>query len=419
MKERSPRALIFFTIFIDLLGFGIVIPIAAYIADDYTQGPWKEAQIGLLMASYSVCQMIFAPIWGRLSDRIGRRPVLFVSLFGSVVSYTLFGLATQYWMLLVARMFAGVCAANITVAQAYIADVTSPEKRSASMGLIGMAFGLGFALGPVFGGGLDGIRRLFWPGLTEQMLPGLGAAAICLVNLIWAVRTLPESLPPEKRGQTEGYRRLASVSAVMASLRHRTIGPLVGVFFLSTLAFANMEVMLGIYAKETPELLMKVAGIYGLFVYIGLLLAFMHGYVSRKLLIFIPETVLVIVGTFAQAVALLIFPLYPSLIWIFFSMAILAFGQGISVPSLLALVSKSVSASEQGHIMGITQSASSAARVVGPLFAVAVWHFSDSMSWPFHAGGIIMFGAVAMAVITRRRLLQAPGDFSLGSQESK
>ncbi len=416
MKKRSPRIVIFFTIFVDLLGFGIVVPLMAPIADNYVaaDGMAGKLMIGALMASFSLCQMIFAPMWGRLSDRHGRRPILLLSLFGSTASYALFGLARNYETLLFARIFAGICGANLVAAQAYIADVTEPEKRTSAMGLIGMAFGLGFALGPVFGAGMSKVGEWFTPGVAAQTWPGLTAAAICGTNLLWAMFRLPESLPAEMRGKATGHaKRFASVREFAGSLVHQTVGPLVAVFFLSTLAFANMEVSLGLYVKRTdalgidPENVYNV--IYGIFIYIGVLLAFMHGYVVRKMVKFIPETVLVIIGVLAQAVALLVFPLVPSLTCILIAMAILCFGQGISVPALLAVVSQSTTPDKQGHVMGVTQSASSLARILGPIVAMSLWGVLD-LRLPFFVGSAIMVGAVAMAVVTRSRILAQPLD---------
>lgn len=415
MKSRSPQVLIFLTIFIDLLGFGIVLPIASYIAEGYANPDHKQAMIGMLMASYSLMQVIFSPIWGRLSDKIGRRPILLMSLFGSVVSYSIFALASSYWMLLAGRTFAGIFAANITVAQAYMADVTPPEKRTGAMGMIGAAFGLGFAIGPVFGAVMARFGNSYYPDLPKQLFPGLTAAAICLLNFLWALRALPESLSAEVRGKVEPTRRLASFSEVGRSLGHPIVGPLVGVFFFATLGFANLEVALGLYAKLTPALKLDIEHVYDLFIFVGLFLAFMHGYVARKLVKFVPESTLVVVGAFTQAIGLMMFPAVASIPWILFVMAIIAFGQGICAPCLLALVSQATSATRQGAVLGVTQSASSFARIIGPLFAMGMWRLfskkeleGSGLSAPFVAGGIIMLVAVAMAVVTRRRLMETP-----------
>src|SRR5438874_9052950 len=190
MKKPS-LFIIFLTVFIDLIGFGIVLPLLPIYSKSLGAAGWE---IGLLMASYSVMQFLFSPVWGRLSDRIGRRPVLLVSTAGAAVSYTIFaygcglGGAVALWFLLGSRILAGICGANITVAQAYIADITPAAERSKRMGLIGMAFGLGFVFGPPLGA--VGIQLLGLRG------PGYVAAGLCALNFILALRILPDSWKP-------------------------------------------------------------------------------------------------------------------------------------------------------------------------------------------------------------------------------
>src|SRR4051812_26400561 len=223
MVTRKPSLLIIFlTVFIDLIGFGIVLPLLPIFSKDFGAHGFM---IGLIMASYSVMQFLFAPWWGRLSDRIGRRPVLLISTAGAALSYSLFAIACRFpgatglWLLLISRTFAGICGANITVAQAYIADITPPEKRSAKMGLIGMAFGLGFIFGPSIGGI---IYKFF--GITG---PGWAAAGVCAANLALAWFVLSESLRPGSE-QTRPRARMAQFTHVLA---HPQIGLLIIVFF--------------------------------------------------------------------------------------------------------------------------------------------------------------------------------------------
>src|SRR5499426_1491146 len=191
MKSGPSVLVIFLTVFIDLIGFGIVVPLIALYSRSYGASGFL---IGVIGASFSMMQFVFAPIWGRLSDRVGRRPVLLVSTAGAAVSYVLFAVASSFTggvalgILLGARLFAGACGANITVAQAYIADITPPEDRSRRMGLIGMAFGLGFIFGPAIGG----LGLKLW-GATA---PGWIAAGLCAANFVFAFTRLPESWKP-------------------------------------------------------------------------------------------------------------------------------------------------------------------------------------------------------------------------------
>jgi MFS family permease len=228
--KKSPLLIIFLTVFIDLVGFGIVLPLLPIFADNLEASGFV---IGVLMASYSATQFIFAPIWGRLSDRVGRRPILLLSTAGAAVSYAVFASASGMTgglglgLLFASRLLAGICGANITVAQAYIADISPPEKRSARMGLIGMAFGLGFVFGPAIGA-----LSLNFFGITG---PGWVAAGFCGANFILASLILPESWKPDESNAP----RRPRFSQWLHVLGQPKVGFLVGVFFLATFAFTS------------------------------------------------------------------------------------------------------------------------------------------------------------------------------------
>src|SRR6266496_3228520 len=227
MKKPSVL-IIFLTVFIDLIGFGIVLPLLPIFAKDFNANGFT---IGLLMASYSAMQFLCAPLWGRLSDRIGRRPVLLISTAGAAVSYAIFAVGagmpgpTGLAVLFASRIFAGICGANITVAQAYIADITSPEERSKKMGLIGMAFGLGFIVGPAL--------AVLAQGAFGATGPGWVASGICGANFLAACARLPESWKP---GATPAARR-ARLEQFRHTIAQPKVGLLVLVFFLATLGF--------------------------------------------------------------------------------------------------------------------------------------------------------------------------------------
>src|ERR1051326_3574005 len=244
---RKPSVIVvFFTVFIDLIGFGIVLPLLPLYNRDLGAAGWM---IGGIQASFSLMQFFFAPAWGRLSDRVGRRPVLLVSTAAAAVSYLIFaygcGLTHKslaLWMILASRILAGICGANITVAQAYIADITAPEERSKKMGLIGMAFGLGFVCGPPLGS--LGVQLFGLRG------PGFVAAALCAVNFILALQILPESWKPgadhvPSRPHLEQWKH---------TLTHPKIGLLIGVFFLATFCFASFECTLGLLISQNFHL---------------------------------------------------------------------------------------------------------------------------------------------------------------------
>lgn len=408
-SPRSPRVLIFLTIFIDLLGFGIIIPVLPYIASEYAQGPNTGLLVALMMSSFSLLQMIFSPIWGRLSDRVGRRPVILVGLAGSCIAYTWFALARNYEMLLISRIFAGICGANLAAAQAYIADVTPAEGRTKAMGLVGMAFGLGFAIGPALGAGAMYYGAGFWPDVAPQTFPGVIAGIICGANFLWATVGLPESLPKEKRGREAHVQRFATLGQIRETLTNPIVGPLVILFFIVTFAFSNLEMAFVLYAKAEPPigLGLSIRGVYGVFIYIGLTLAFMYGYVVRKVSGRAPDTLLVVIGTASQVLGLALLPTVPAMWMLLLAMGVLSFGQGFSNPPLLSLISRATSPERQGAIMGVTQSASSLARILGPAFAGLVIDVTD-LRWPFWAAAVIMAVAVVLAQASRSRIARTP-----------
>src|SRR5947208_5896023 len=255
--KRPSVFIIFLTVFIDLIGFGIVLPLLPIYSKTFGANGW---QIGVLMASYSVMQFLFSPVWGRLSDRIGRRPVLLVSTAGAAVSYSVFALGSglngqlALAVLLLSRMFAGICGANITVAQAYIADITPVEERSKRMGLIGMAFGLGFIFGPA-------LSSLSLSGFTVPFLdirfsgfglqgPGWVAAGLCAVNFLFALSKLPESWRPS----SEHVKPRPRFAQWLHTLGQPELGLLNGLFFLTTFCFTCFDTTSGLLVSENFNL---------------------------------------------------------------------------------------------------------------------------------------------------------------------
>lgn len=407
MSARSPRLLIFLTVAIDLLGFGIVIPILPAVGAHFL-GPEDQAIIShgtgaaLLMLAYSLLQMLFSPIWGRLSDRHGRRPIILLSLAGSTAAYLMFALAPGFWVLLFSRVLAGICGANLSAAQAYIADVTPERERTGAMGMIGVAFGLGFVLGPVVGGGATRIGLLLGvPESIPHFSAGVAAAVICGLNLTWAALALPESLPKGRRGATG--RRRTSWHESMRVLRDPVVGALIIMFLVSTLAFAKLEVVFSLYAKDVYALTLEQ--IYGLFVFLGVVMALVQGWLIRRLVNYIPETWLLIGGSLLLALGLAAFPLVEGPgVGLFVILALLAFGQGLAQPSVMGLVSRHSHRERQGRAMGTLHAAGSLARIIGPVAGGMLYNASAGA--PFYAAGGLMLAAVGWAVLTRRRIVQ-------------
>jgi DHA1 family tetracycline resistance protein-like MFS transporter len=382
MKKPSVL-IIFLTVFIDLVGFGIIIPILPLYATQHGATPF---QLGALLASYSVMQFVFAPILGSLSDRVGRKPVLAASLLGTSVASVALGVASSLpgalWLLFVARLLDGVTGANIATAQAYIADVTTPEKRARGMGLIGMAFGLGFVLGPAIGGLLAQVHIA---------LPFYAVGALAFLNAVLMLAFLPE---PERRLSVavEARSRFARLSV---ALRDPNTSLLLVVFLLVTTAFAIME--------STLALLLRDRFAYGpsevayVFAFVGLVMAIVQGGLVGRLAERVGERPLILLGAglLAVALCLLAAPLPASPGLLLGAVGILATGVALHNPSVTGLVSRLAPASAQGTTLGVTQSMGSLGRIAGPLLGGAL--YGAGWSAPYYFGAAVMAIAALLA----------------------
>ncbi len=342
-------------------------------------------QVTVLMAVFSLMSMLAAPFWGRLSDRVGRRPVLMVSMAAAALAYLWMGFATALWMLFAARALAGVCAGNISAAQAYIADVTPPEKRARGMGLIGAAFGLGFIVGPALGGVVAGNNL----ATADMRTPGLIAAALSLTALLGVLFVLKESLPS---GLPERPRKSRAV-ALREALGRKALGRLLVVFFLAILAFAGMEATFALWAMA--QFGWGPAQIGYVFTYVGLLSAVMQGGLIGRLTTRFGEEKLLIAGLSLIALGLVLISLARDLPVLVGAVSGLALGMGAMQPSLNSLISRRAGAEEQGEIMGVAQSVASLSRVLGPLLAGALFAGLGRDS-PFLFGTVLVVAATAI-----------------------
>ena len=377
--HKASLLVIFLTVFIDLLGFGMVLPLLPIYAKDFARQLGLEeghAQvgllIGLLMSSFSAMQFIFAPLWGRLSDRIGRRPVLMVGLAGSVIFYAMFGIATvlkSLPLLFVSRIGAGIAGATISTAQAYIADATSLENRAKGMALIGAAFGLGFTFGPLFGFlAVPSGRGDPGPG------PGYAAAALSAVALVLAYFKLPESLTP---GHQAPARRWFDQAALRAALSTPAVGVLLLTIFVCVFSFANFESTLSLmvssdeggYAFDFGEVCLT-------FAFIGFVLTLVQGGVVRRLSGRVPEAMMATTGTLIEIVGFILLAwaaMHPSLSLLLVGLGIVVSGFAFITPSLNSLLSRWSDPRKQGGMLGIGQSISSLARILGPMAGVPLF----------------------------------------------
>jgi multidrug resistance protein len=357
--KRSPLLVIFVTLFIDLIGFGIVIPVLPYYVTRFNASP---RMVGLLFASYSVMQLIFSPILGALSDKYGRRPILFFSLLGTSLGFFVMGFATTLWMLFLGRIIDGITGGNISTAQAYVADITGPEDRAKGMGLIGAAFGLGFVFGPAIGGILSR-----W-GVS---VPFIFAGALALMNAILLYFALPETVTPDHPARISAA--TGRWSQLSQALKQRRLAYLLVIYFLVIVGFSIMTSSFALFTMYRFGFDAIHNGY--LFMYVGILGALIQGGLIRRLVGRFGEAPLATLGTFLFAVSLFAIPLAhqgAGLLILLLIGTLFSMGNSFATPTITALASKSVGPAEQGGVLGVTQSAASLARVVGPLISAAL-----------------------------------------------
>ena len=358
--KRSPLIVIFTTVFIDLIGFGIVIPVLPFYAEGTIFNATPRT-VGLLFASYSIMQLIFSPVLGGLSDKHGRRPVLLLSIVGTGIGFLVLGFAKTIFMLFVGRILDGITGGNISTAQAYIADITTTENRAKGMGLIGAAFGLGFIFGPALGGILSqwGIH-----------VPFVFAAFLCFANAVLLYFTLPETVTSDHpaKNRAAGGR---SFRHVLNSFKQPRLAFVLIIYFLFIVAFSIMTTSFSLYTMFRFGYDATHTGY--LFAYVGLIAVIIQGGLIGRLVKRFGELPLVIFGALCFAISLFAVPFVGpaagGLAGLLVGGGIFSMGNSLATPALTSLASKSVGAAEQGVVLGVTQSVASLARAVGPFLA--------------------------------------------------
>jgi MFS family permease len=399
--SRGSLLVIFLTVFIDLLGFGMVLPLLPIYAKAFGVGEhgWE---IALLMSSFSAMTFVFSPLWGRLSDRIGRRPVILIGLFGSAVFYALFGLATLWqsltW-LFITRIGAGIAAGTIPTAQAYIADVTSVQTRAKGMALIGAAFGLGFTFGPLIG------WVALWFAESEREIgtspwPGYAAAALSGLAFLLALLVLPESLRPGKHATRHA---VFDMRAWADALSMPSIPAILLTSCVSVVSFGAYETTLSLLLKS-PAFGFGFADVLLFFAFIGFTLSMAQGLLVRRLAGKVSEVAMATSGAVVTMLGFVLLSLASQSASVWFlvvASAVEVTGFSLMTPSLQSLISRRSDPAKQGGVLGVSQSVSALARVAGPLIAVPL--FFRGATLPYWTAAAMMAGAMMIFLLWARR----------------
>jgi DHA1 family tetracycline resistance protein-like MFS transporter len=395
-KGRPSLIIIFITILIDAIGWSMIVPVLPLYAEGFGT---SELVIGLLLSAYPIMQFVFAPILGRLSDRVGRRPVLLVSLIGTAAGFGIMGLAPTLLWLFVGRVIDGITGGNISVAQAYIADVTPPEQRSRGMGLVGGAFGLGYIFGPAIGGIMSPI---------SLAAPFYFAAGLAAANAIALFFLLPESLSSEHR--TKAGQR-ASIARVFEEGGNWAFKAILVTNFFVIVAFTIVTTCYALFAKHRFDIDARHLGY--IFAYVGLLgtviQAGMIGRLSKRF----GDKAVAITGMIIFMASIFVLPVGSTIKMLVIATTGIAMGYNLMLPTINALGSKSVGAAWQGRVLGVMASSASLGRIIGPILAGwllgrdAVHRIEHYGRTPFWTSGVIMFVTLGLALTVRSERTRA------------
>lgn len=409
--RKAGLFLIFVTVFIDLLGFGIVLPLLPRYGEHFEAG---GTTLGLLMASFSAMQFLFAPIWGRISDRVGRRPILILGLLGSTFFYGMFGFATSLgktgmflgidalsW-LFITRIGAGIAGATIPTAQAYIADITGPKERGKGMALIGAAFGIGFTFGPLIGAAFVSAET----GATPSAAPGYVACVLSGMAALLSIFILPESLTKKATDSLAKRHHWFDIAGFRHALAQPRIGLILLAIFLTTFAFAQFESTLSLL---TQELGFAARSNFFIFAYIGFILTLSQGILVRRLIPRLGEYRMGLIGIVLMVIGLLLIGVAGnsgSYTMLYAVLPISVVGFSATTPSLQSLLSLNTSDEEQGGVLGVGQSISALARILGPLAGIILFKgtrgdlITGSITAPYWVGaGIMILGLILMSLL--------------------
>lgn len=395
VQKRSLK-IIFFTVFLDLVGFGIILPLIPYLAREFEATP---LEIGLLMAVFSFMQFLFSPFWGKLGDRFGRRPVILTSLLGSTFSYLFFAFSQTLGLLFLARCLAGFFASNVSTAQAYIADITPRGERSVGMGLVGAAFGLGFIMGPVIAGFSGPIGEALGdtPPFGIQF-SSLVAGGLNACNFILAFFMLPETCSPDK---IRSLKRPGRLESFLFVFKQPLLGFLFGIFFLVSLSMALMEVMIFPFVQDRFGWSYKLASIS--FAYVGIVMVLTQGYFIRQWIPRFGEKKTLLFGLLAMTLGFWMIGLSFHVFTLGLAMTLLAVGNGCMRPPVIGLASVITDQEQQGYVLGVMNSMGAIGRIVGPV--TGGWLYQEfSRKTPFFTSGVLTLVSVFLFALVVRSL---------------
>jgi len=408
--NKSALATVFLVVVIDLLGFGIILPLLPFYAQEFAA---SAVMIGLLYSVYSFMQLIFSPIWGSWSDRIGRRPIMLLSTFGAVIAYIVFGLAESLGVLFFSRVIAGMMGGNISTAQAYIADVTDSANRARGMGLIGAAFGIGFVIGPVTATALihptfhemvanaGFIEFATWMGENRYALPGFFAAFLSFCSFLMVLLKLPETVDTSKPRE-KVFRRPSVFTPKFWRLLKDQKGksargyliPLVIGFFLLSFGESSLYSAFPLFAESELNMTAEQVGIQ--FFYIGIIAVIVQGFLIKSLTNTFSEEKLFMVGNILMVIGLGLIPFSTSMLTLALFLGLMALGKSLNTPTITSLISKEASEDNVGAVMGASQGLSGLGRMIGPTWGGAL--FAVYFGLPFVATAIIVAATVWIAV---------------------
>ncbi len=407
--NKSALATVFLVVVIDLLGFGIVLPLLPFYAQEFSA---SAVTIGLLYSVYSFMQLIFSPIWGSWSDRIGRRPIMLLSTFGAVIAYVIFGLAGSLGVLFLSRIVAGTMGGNISTAQAYIADVTDSANRARGMGLLGAAFGIGFVIGPATATGLihpafhQFVADIGFPSFAGWMetnrfaLPGFFAAFLSFCSFLMVLFKLPETV--DTSGPKKAVYRRPSVFSPRfwrllsdqkgASARGFLIPLIIG-FFLLSFGESSLYSAFPLFAESELSMSAEDVGIQ--FFYIGIIAVVVQGFLIKPLTNVFAESKIFLVGNVLMVIGLGLIPLAHNTLTLALFLGLMALGKSLNTPTITSLISQEAREDNVGAVMGASQGLSGLGRMIGPTWGGAL--FAVYFGLPFVATAVIIAGTVWIA----------------------